>query len=211
MKKLVMLLGVLCMNVAFAANPQLIMDTSHGTIEIELFEDKAPNTVANFLKYVDDKFYDGTIFHRVINNFMIQGGGFTEKMAEKPTRAPIKNEATNGLRNETGTLAMARTNDPHSATAQFFINVNDNAFLNHTSQTSEGWGYAVFGKVTSGMHVVNRIKAVKTGNVGGFGDVPMDTVLIKSVRRKEVKKEDKKEEKKVEKKEANKATPKKKK
>lgn len=192
MKKMALLLGLLCFN-AFAANPQLVMETSHGAIEIELFEDKAPNTVANFLKYVDDKFYDGTIFHRVINNFMIQGGGFTDKMAEKPTKAPIKNEATNGLRNEVGTLAMARTNDPHSATAQFFINVNDNGFLNHTSQTPEGWGYAVFGKVTSGMHVVNRIKTVKTGNVSGFSDVPMDTVLIKSVRRKDAKKETPKE------------------
>lgn len=189
MKMVSLVIGLLFLNLAMAANTQLVMETSHGTIEIELFEDKAPNTAANFLKYVDAKFYDGTIFHRVINNFMIQGGGFTEQMAEKPTQAPIKNEATNGLRNEVGTLAMARTGDPHSATAQFFINVNDNAFLNHTSQTTSGWGYAVFGKVTSGMHVVNRIKAVKTGTVGMYQDVPMDAVVIKSVRRKEAAKE----------------------
>lgn len=193
MKMITLLFGLLCFNLALAANTQLVMETSHGTIEIELFEDKAPNTAANFLKYVDAKFYDGTIFHRVINNFMIQGGGFTEQMAEKPTQAPIKNEATNGLRNEVGTLAMARTGDPHSATAQFFINVNDNAFLNHTSQTTSGWGYAVFGKVTNGMHVVNRIKAVKTGTVGMYQDVPMDAVVIKSVRRKEAPKAEVKE------------------
>jgi cyclophilin family peptidyl-prolyl cis-trans isomerase len=161
------------------------METSHGAIEIELFEDKAPNTVANYLKYVDDKFYDGTIFHRVINGFMIQGGGFTQNMAEKSTRAPIKNEATNGLSNDVGTLAMARTNDPHSATAQFFINVGDNSSLNHTGQNPSGWGYAVFGKVTQGMHVVNRIKMVKTGSINGYSDVPMDAVIIKSVRRKD--------------------------
>lgn len=191
MKKWLIVLSLLYGQIVFAANPQLIMETTHGSIEIELYQDKAPKTVANFLKYVDDKFYDGTIFHRVINNFMIQGGGFNERMAEKPTRAPIQNEANNGLRNEVGTLAMARTSDPHSATAQFFINVNDNSFLNHSAPTEQGWGYAVFGKVTSGMHVVNRIKTVKTGNVAGHGDVPMDTVLIKSVKRKPVEKEKK--------------------
>ncbi len=184
MKTLFVIALLLCQNLAIAANPQLVMETSHGSIEVELFEDKAPKTVANFLKYVDDKFYDGTIFHRVINNFMIQGGGFNAKMEEKKTREPIKNEANNGLKNDTATLAMARTNDPHSATAQFFINVVDNGFLNHTAQTSAGWGYAVFGKVTNGMHVVNRIKMVKTGNLNGHSDVPMDTVTIKSVRRK---------------------------
>ncbi len=181
--KLIVLMAFF-LNVAFAANPVVTMETSHGAIEIELFQDKAPSTVANFLKYVDDKFYDGTIFHRVINNFMIQGGGFTTSMAEKPTRAPIKNEASNGVRNDVGTIAMARTSDPHSATAQFFINVSDNSPLNYTGATTSGWGYAVFGKVTQGMHVVNRIKMVKTGNIGPHGDVPMDTVLIKSVRRK---------------------------
>jgi peptidyl-prolyl cis-trans isomerase B (cyclophilin B) len=179
------LVGLLfCLNLSYAANPTVVMETSHGTLEIELFEDKAPKTVANFLKYVDDKFYDGTIFHRVINNFMIQGGGFNAKMEEKKTRESIKNEANNGLKNDTATLAMARTNDPHSATAQFFINVADNGFLNHSSQTPSGWGYAVFGKVTNGMHVVNRIKTVKTGNLNGHSDVPMDSVSIKSVRRK---------------------------
>lgn len=168
----------------YAKSPIVVMETSHGTIEIELNQDKAPITVANFLKYVDEKFYDGTIFHRVIGTFMIQGGGFTDKMVEKKTRAPIKNEATNLLPNEVGTIAMARTSDPHSASAQFFINVADNSFLNHTSTTESGYGYAVFGKVTSGMHVVNRIKAVKTGNLNGYSDVPMDPVIIKSVKMK---------------------------
>jgi peptidyl-prolyl cis-trans isomerase B (cyclophilin B) len=185
MKKIFFLLCLFLLNTSFAAHPVLTMETSHGAIEIELFEDKAPNTVANFLKYVDDKFYDGTIFHRVINGFMVQGGGFTQNMAEKSTRAPIKNEATNGLSNDVGTLAMARTNDPHSATAQFFINVGDNSSLNHTGQNPSGWGYAVFGKVTQGMHVVNRIKMVKTGSINGYSDVPMDAVIIKSVRRKD--------------------------
>lgn len=184
MKNLIMVFLLCFVGRALAANPVVVMETGQGTIEIELFQDKAPKTVENFLKYVDSKFYDGTIFHRVINNFMIQGGGFTDKMQEKKTSGPIKNEANNGLKNEVGTIAMARTNDPHSATAQFFINVADNQFLNHTSPTGSGWGYAVFGKVTQGMHVVNRIKMVKTGHLNGHGDVPMDTVLIKSVRRK---------------------------
>jgi peptidyl-prolyl cis-trans isomerase B (cyclophilin B) len=165
-------------------NPIVLMDTSMGSIEIELFLDKAPETVANFLKYVDEKFYDGLIFHRVINGFMIQGGGFDVKMRERKTRAPIKNEAHNKLANETGTISMARTPDPHSATAQFFINVNDNTSLNHQNTTTAGYGYCVFGKVLNGMHVVNRIKMVKTGVVDGYSDVPMDTVLIKTVKRK---------------------------
>lgn len=168
----------------FAKSPVVVMETSHGTIEIELNQEKAPVTVANFLKYVDEKFYDGTIFHRVIGNFMIQGGGFTDKMMEKKTRNPIKNEATNLLPNEVGSIAMARTSDPHSASAQFFINVADNNFLNHTSTADSGYGYAVFGKVKTGMHVVNRIKAVKTGNLNGYSDVPMDPVIIKSIRLK---------------------------
>jgi peptidyl-prolyl cis-trans isomerase B (cyclophilin B) len=162
----------------------VVMQTSQGEIEIELNAEKAPNTVANFLTYVDEGFYNGTIFHRVINGFMIQGGGFDEKMNQKKTRAPIKNEAANGLLNDVGTIAMARTSDPHSATAQFFINVGDNSSLNHTAPNEMGYGYAVFGKVINGMHVVNRIKAVKTGNIGGYGDVPMDPVVIKSVKRK---------------------------
>jgi peptidyl-prolyl cis-trans isomerase A (cyclophilin A) len=183
MKHLLFLLPTLLLSLAaMAKNPVVTMDTNMGTIELELDEAKAPMTVKNFLSYVDEKFYDGLIFHRVINGFMIQGGGFDEKMREKKTRAAIKNEGKNGLTNDTGTIAMARTSDPDSATAQFFINVNDNAGLNYPSP--DGHGYAVFGKVTSGMHVVNRIKLVKTGTLHGHADVPMDTVLIKSVRRK---------------------------
>lgn len=184
MKNILFIVCLLAAGFVYGSNPVVTMETSQGAIEIELLQDKAPKTVENFLKYVDSKFYDGTIFHRVINNFMIQGGGFTQKMEEKKTQSPIKNEASNGLRNEVGTLAMARTNDPHSATAQFFINVADNSSLNHTGESTNGWGYAVFGKVLQGMHVVNRIKLVKTGNVNGYSDVPMDSVIIKSVRRK---------------------------
>lgn len=166
------------------ARPVVVMDTNFGAIEVELNREKAPITVANFLQYVDDKFYDGTIFHRVISTFMIQGGGMDAQMNEKRTRAPIHNEAGNGLLNEVGTIAMARMPAPHSASAQFFINVADNTFLNHRDETDGGFGYAVFGKVTNGMHVVNRIKALRTGNRAGHSDVPMDTVLIKSIRRK---------------------------
>ncbi len=168
----------------YAKNPVVVFETSMGAFEIELEEKKAPNTVKNFLSYVDSKFYDGTIFHRVIDNFMIQGGGFDTKMNEKKTKKPIQNEANNGLKNSVGTVAMARTGDPHSATAQFFINVADNDYLNFREATVNGYGYAVFGKIISGMHVINRIKAVKTGNIGPHGNVPMDTVLIKSARRK---------------------------
>lgn len=166
---------------AFAAKPVVIMETNMGTLEIELDDEKAPVSTKNFLSYVDDKFYDGTIFHRVINGFMIQGGGFTEGMKEKKTKAPIVNEAKNGLRNDEGTIAMARTSDPNSATSQFFINVNNNDSLNYPQP--DGHGYAVFGKVIKGMHVVNRIKMVKTGNLAGHQNVPMDTVEIKSVKR----------------------------
>ncbi len=163
----------------------VVMETSMGNIEIELDGEKAPETTKNFLQYVDDKFYDGTIFHRVIPNFMIQGGGMTEKMDEKKTRAPIKNEGTNGLSNKKGTIAMARTMDPNSATAQFFINVVDNAGLDHTSPSSpRTWGYAVFGKVTNGMDVVEKIRVVPTGSHGMHDDVPVKPVVIKSVRRK---------------------------
>jgi peptidyl-prolyl cis-trans isomerase B (cyclophilin B) len=157
------------------------MQTNYGTIELELDRDKAPKTVANFEQYVKDGFFDGTIFHRVINGFMIQGGGFEPGMKQKPTREPIINEAANGLSNLTGTIAMARTNDPHSATAQFFINVADNKFLDHTSPSGQGWGYAVFGKVTNGMDVVNSIKEVATGNSGGHQDVPVEDVVIEKV------------------------------
>ena len=154
------------------------LKTNYGDITLELFEDKAPNTVANFLSYVQDGFFDNTIFHRVINNFMVQGGGFTEDMQQKETKAPIENEANNGVANEVGTIAMARTQDPHSATSQFFINVNNNDFLNHTSESANGWGYCAFGKVTEGMDVVEKIKAVKTGNSGYHQDVPLEPVII---------------------------------
>src|SRR5690606_24763364 len=161
--KMLLISLILVSFTAFAKNPTVVMETNMGTIEVELNEEKAPVTVKNFLSYVNDKFYDGLIFHRVINDFMIQGGGMNEKMEEKKGKAPIVNEGKNGLKNDMGTIAMARTSDPNSATSQFFINVKDNNFLNHPS--SDGHGYAVFGKVTSGMHVVNRIKMVKTGNL----------------------------------------------
>lgn len=180
--KFFIILSLLFSSTVFGKSPVVQMETNMGTIEVELDEAKAPLTVKNFLSYVDEKFYDGLIFHRVINGFMIQGGGYNEKMVEKKTREPIKNEAKNGLKNTTGSIAMARTTDPDSATAQFFINVNDNSSLDYPSP--DGHGYAVFGKVTSGMHVVNRIKMVKTGQLAGHSDVPMDTVVIKSVRRK---------------------------
>ncbi|AIP61414.1 peptidylprolyl isomerase [Burkholderia pseudomallei] len=154
------------------------LHTNHGVIKLELDEAKAPKTVENFLDYVKKGHYDGTIFHRVINGFMIQGGGFEPGLKQKPTDAPIANEANNGLKNDTYTIAMARTNDPHSATAQFFINVNDNEFLNHSSPTPQGWGYAVFGKVVEGQDIVDKIKAVKTGSKGFHQDVPNDDVVI---------------------------------
>ena len=154
------------------------LETSHGNIVIELNDEKAPETVKNFLNYVNDGFYDGTIFHRVIPNFMVQGGGFMPGMVQKRVEDPVKNEADNGLTNDRGTVAMARTNDPHSATAQFFINHNDNGFLNHTAPSGAGWGYCVFGKVTDGMDCVDAIAAVSTGNDGGHADVPVETVTI---------------------------------
>ncbi len=154
------------------------LETSHGNIVIELNDEKAPETVKNFLTYVNSGFFDGTIFHRVIPNFMVQGGGFTPDMVQKEVEAPIQNEADNGLNNDRGTIAMARTNDPHSATAQFFINHNDNGFLNHTAPSGTGWGYCVFGKVTDGMDAVDVIAAVSTGNDGGHADVPIETVTI---------------------------------
>ncbi|PID45875.1 MAG: cyclophilin [Proteobacteria bacterium] len=158
------------------------METSKGTIMMELDAEKAPLTVANIEAYIKDGFYDGLIFHRVIPNFMIQGGGMKADMSEKSDkRPPIKNEANNGLKNDRGTLAMARTNDPHSASSQFFINLKDNDFLNFTSESPAGWGYAVFGKVTEGMDVVDEIAKVKTGNHGYHGDVPLEPVVIKSV------------------------------
>ena len=159
-------------------HPMVKLHTNKGDIVIELYADKAPETVRNFLEYVNSGFYNGTIFHRVINNFMIQGGGFEQGMKQKPTRAPIKNEAANGLSNDTYTDAMARTSDPQSATAQFFINVKHNTFLDYTAPNAQGYGYCVFGKVVQGQDVVDAIKAVRTGNSGMFQDVPLEDVVI---------------------------------
>jgi len=169
---------------AFADNPKLLMRTGKGDVTLELYPDRAPETVKNFLAYVEAGFYTGAIFHRVIEGFMIQGGGFDQAMRKKTTRAPIKNEADNGLKNRRGTIAMARTPKPHSATAQFFINHKDNAFLDHKSKDRRGWGYAVFGKVIDGMEVVDRIAATPTGPGGQFPkDVPKDTILIEKITR----------------------------
>ena len=164
---------------AKAANPRVELDTTLGKIVIELDPEKAPKTVANFLAYVKSGHYDGTIFHRVIPGFMIQGGGFTPDMKQKSTQPPIPNEADNGLKNKRGTLSMARTNDPMSATSQFFINVNDNRSLDHTGKSAGGWGYAVFAKVVEGMDVADKIVSVPRGNRGPYGDVPNTTVEIK--------------------------------
>lgn len=164
-------------------NPKVELHIAgEGVVTLELDEQKAPKTVANFLNYVKKGHYDGTVFHRVIDGFMIQGGGFAPGMNQKPTDAPVENEANNGLKNKKYTVAMARTSAPHSASAQFFINVADNDFLDHKSPTPQGWGYAVFGKVVGGQDVVDRIKGVATGNIGGHGDVPkQDVVLEKAV------------------------------
>jgi peptidyl-prolyl cis-trans isomerase B (cyclophilin B) len=158
----------------------VIFKTNYGDITVELNYEKAPKTAENFAQYVKEGFYNGTIFHRVIDNFMVQGGGFEPGMTQKETRETIENEADNGLGNDFGTLAMARTMDPNSASAQFFINIKDNDFLNHTAKTSQGWGYAVFGKVTDGMDVVEKIKNVATTMKGGHQDVPVDDVVIES-------------------------------
>ncbi|MGH8700914.1 MAG: peptidylprolyl isomerase [Burkholderiales bacterium] len=168
---------------AGAANPQVELRTSLGAVVIELFPDQAPLTVDNFLQYVKDRHYDGTVFHRVIPGFMVQGGGFGPDFNERPVRKPVRNEAANGLKNETGTIAMARTSDPHSATAQFFINVANSEFLNFRFPTPEGYGYCVFGKVVKGMDVVNRIVKVQTGpGPAGHRDVPVKPVVIESAR-----------------------------
>ena len=159
----------------------ILMTTTLGPMTLELDADIAPKTVENFLSYVSNGFYDGTIFHRVINNFMVQGGGFTADMEQKATQAPIDNEANNGLKNARGTIAMARTQDPHSATAQFFINVQDNDFLNHTGENMQGWGYTVFGKVTDGEDVLDKIRCVQTGSQAGHQDVPIEPIIIESV------------------------------
>ena len=179
-KKISLLVAALSLSVAAWAGPKVEMQTSLGRIVIELDDAKAPGSTKNFLAYVQDGFYNGTVFHRVIPNFMIQGGGFTADMTQKPTKAPIQNEAKNGLKNARGTIAMARTQDPHSATAQFFINHIDNVMLDYPSR--DGWGYAVFGKVTEGMDIVDKIAQVKTGNKGFHQNVPTEPVVIQSVK-----------------------------
>jgi cyclophilin family peptidyl-prolyl cis-trans isomerase len=166
-------------------NPKVVLETSKGKIVLELYPENAPETVKNFLNYVDAKYYDGTVFHRVIPNFMIQGGGFTVDMKQKTNQAPIKNEADKGLKNDRGTIAMARTSDPHSATSQFFINSVNNDFLNHKSKTPQGWGYCAFGKVIEGIDTVDAISGVKTTTRGPYRDVPEEPVVIKSARRLE--------------------------
>lgn len=166
-----------------ATQPKVRLTTSMGVIEVELDARRAPETTGNFLAYVDKGFYDGTVFHRVIRGFMIQGGGFESGLKRKPTDAPIRNEADNGLKNLTGTIAMARTGAPHSATAQFFINTADNGFLNHRGKTTQGWGYAVFGKVTRGMDVVKQIESVPTRNAGHYENVPVSDVVIEKIER----------------------------
>ena len=167
------------------SSTSVVVETDLGNIEMDLEDEKAPKSVANFLTYVDDKHYDGTIFHRVIPGFMAQGGGYDATFEKKPVREAVENEGDNGLKNTRGTVAMARTSDPHSATAQFFVNVKDNGFLDHTGKNSTGWGYTVFGKVTSGMDVVDKIVAVTTGSRGPFSkDAPIENITIKSVHRK---------------------------
>lgn len=181
-----MLISILSFQ-AFAANPQLLFKTNHGEFLVELYPDKAPKTVENFLAYVESGFYKDTIFHRVINGFMIQGGGFTQDMQEKVTRNPIINESNNGLLNEPGTLAMARTNDPHSATSQFFINLQDNVFLNYQLPQADAIGYCVFGRVLTGMDVVREIAVVPTGNQGMHSNVPTSPIIIEKVSRIQLK------------------------
>ena len=182
-KLFVALAALLVATAAFAADPQVEIKTNMGTITLELYPDKAPKTVENFLQYVKDGHFKGTIFHRVINGFMIQGGGFTTDFVQKKTRPPVQNEANNGLKNDVGTIAMARTSDPQSATAQFFINHKNNDFLNYTGPTPQGWGYTVFGKVIKGVDVVNKIAALETGPTGPFqSDVPRKPVVIEDAK-----------------------------
>ncbi|WP_428243759.1 peptidylprolyl isomerase [Gynuella sp.] len=178
-KKYLLIFGLLLSSGSFAANPQAVIETSLGTMTLELYADKAPVTVANFVQYANDHYYDGLIFHRVISGFMIQGGGFEPGMKQRQTNAPIKNEADNGLSNLRGTIAMARTNDPNSATSQFFINHKDNNFLDYANPAKPG--YAVFGKVIDGMDTVDRIARVQTTRVGAYSDVPAETVKIISI------------------------------
>lgn len=183
-RQLILGVGLMMWLTCFAASPakRVLIQTSMGNITVELNQQKAPVTVKNFLKYVNQKFYNGTIFHRVMPGFMIQGGGFTKKMVEKTGYAPIQNEAANGLNNDRGTIAMARTSNPNSATSQFFINLTDNQFLNYTSPTAQGYGYTVFGKVISGMKVVDKIAAVKTGSLGMYNNVPVLPIIIKHIK-----------------------------
>ena len=181
--KLFAAFSLLFNSAAFAAGPQVEIKTNLGNIQLELYPDKAPKTVENFLQYVKEGHYNSTVFHRVIPGFMVQGGGFDRAFRQKSTRPPIENEAANGLKNGIGTIAMARTSDPHSASAQFFINVADNAFLNYSAPTARGYGYTVFGKVTGGMEIVNKIVTIPTGAGGPFpGDVPKETVIIEEIR-----------------------------
>jgi peptidyl-prolyl cis-trans isomerase B (cyclophilin B) len=181
MTALILILGIPLSASADKSAPRVRIETSMGGITVELNSQAAPKTVANFLQYVRDGFYDDTIFHRVIKSFMIQGGGLTPKMQEKPTRPPVVNEADNGLKNDEGTIAMARTMAPHSATAQFFINVKNNNFLNHTAKNARGWGYCVFGRVIDGMAVVKAIENVQTTTKFQYGDVPVEPVIIQKV------------------------------
>jgi cyclophilin family peptidyl-prolyl cis-trans isomerase len=181
LRNLILGLAVLALAVpALAADPHVELKTSMGTIVLELYPDKAPKTVANFMRYVKEGHYDGTQFHRVIDGFMIQGGGFDKNFREKPTHPPIENEAANGLKNDYGTIAMARRPDPNSATAQFFINVKNNDFLNYREPTRQGFGYTVFGKVVSGMDVIDKIAKVATGDRGRYQNVPQEPVIIES-------------------------------
>ena len=180
---LIALAALFAWSAAWAADPQVEIKTNMGTIVLELYPDKAPKTVENFLQYVNDGHYKGTIFHRVIPGFMVQGGGFNPDYVQKKTRPPVQNEANNGLKNDVGTVAMARTSDPHSATGQFFINHKNNEFLNFTAPSAQGWGYTVFGKVVKGMDVVNKIAAVETGPMGPFPEnVPRKTVVIEDAK-----------------------------
>ena len=182
MKSIFVLLTVFALiGSAFAQNPRVEMKTNRGLIQIELYQDKAPKTVANFLQYAKEGYYTGTLFHRVIDNFMVQGGGFDKDMREKRTRGPIENEATNQLKNEFGTLAMARTSAPHSASAQFFINLKHNEFLNFREPTTQGFGYAVFGRVVQGMDIVASIAKVRTGRAGTHSDGPIEPIIIEAI------------------------------
>ncbi|MGQ5523928.1 peptidylprolyl isomerase [Chitinimonas sp. PSY-7] len=178
MKRLLCSLLIACAPLVQAANPHVLFKTNQGDVEVELFADKAPKSVENFLKYVNKGHYNGTIFHRVISGFVAQAGGYGADMKEKPTDKPIQNEANNGLSNSPGTLAMARTNDPHSASAQFYINLRDNAALNYRESTPAGWGYTVFGKVVKGMDVVDKMATQPTGIVNGMPDVPLKPIII---------------------------------